>query len=282
MMNSKKDIAIAYRIYPGVSKTPPVFSDDKFKLSELCLYSFKKALGDLKIKLFALLDNCPDSYVDLFRKYFATEELEIIRYDGIGNAGTFSEQIRILEEQNYSEFIYFAEDDYFYLEKSIEIILNFIYKNNKVSFVSTYYHSDYDTMGIHKEFKSQYINFDGINFKSVCSTTLTFLTTKSNLIDTKKVFLTYLKKNTDASIWLSLTGHKVKNPLNILKFFFSNNLWFKILLKSWIFTKEQIFLGKKWELFVPEVSLSTHMDSKCLAPGKNWYEIFSETQEKIF
>jgi hypothetical protein len=281
-MNNKKDLAIAYRIYPGVSKTPPVFHDDKYKLSELCLYSFKKALGDLNVKVFVLLDNCPDNYVDLFKKYFTAEELEIIRYNGIGNAATFSEQIRILEEQNYSEYIYFAEDDYFYLDNGIEKIHRFIVNNNDVSFVSTYYHSDYDTMSLHKEFKSQYLNFEGINFKSVCSTTLTFLTTKTFLSETKNVFLTYLKKNTDAGIWLSLTGHKVKNPLNIIKYLFTNKLWFKILLKSWIFTGKQIFFGKKRNLYIPEISLSTHMDSKCLAPGLDWKKIFSDVQEKIF
>ena len=41
------DLAVAYRIYPGVSKVPPVFSQDKLKLAEFCLKSFKDSLGDL-------------------------------------------------------------------------------------------------------------------------------------------------------------------------------------------------------------------------------------------
>ena len=31
------DLAIAYRIYPGISKSPAFFPTDKFKLSEMCL-----------------------------------------------------------------------------------------------------------------------------------------------------------------------------------------------------------------------------------------------------
>ena len=90
------DIAIAYRIYPGVSKVPPVFSDDKFKLSELCLCSMQKALKGVNAKLYILLDNCPPEYKKLFKKYFSEEDLELIELDGIGNGGTFKLQMDIL------------------------------------------------------------------------------------------------------------------------------------------------------------------------------------------
>ncbi len=44
------DLAIAYRIYPGVSKTPAAWANDKFKLSTYSIRSFKQALGSLRIK----------------------------------------------------------------------------------------------------------------------------------------------------------------------------------------------------------------------------------------
>jgi hypothetical protein len=46
-----RDLAIAYRIYPRVAK-PAValpFSDDKLRLSEICLRSFKESLGGLRV-----------------------------------------------------------------------------------------------------------------------------------------------------------------------------------------------------------------------------------------
>ena len=42
--------------------------DDKSKLSELCLKSFKDSLGSLKVRMFVLLDDCPPSYEDLFKQ----------------------------------------------------------------------------------------------------------------------------------------------------------------------------------------------------------------------
>jgi len=279
-MENQYDLAVAYRIYPKVSKIPPIFADDKFKLSELCLISFKKALGHLKIKLFVLLDNCPNPYIDLFKKYFKEDELEIIRLPGIGNAGTFKKQIDILLNQDYSEYIYFAEDDYFYLDNAFPEMLNFLKSYNRVDFISPYYHPDYDSINIHKDFKSEHITFSDKQWQTMASTTMTFLTTKSKLTETKSVFETYLKKNFDASIWLSLTKHKVNNPLNLFKYFFESYLWFKIIMKSLIFSLNQIMNGKKYHLFVPVETLSTHMDIKCLPYGIDWIKYFKETIEK--
>ena len=76
------DLAIAYRIYPGVSKTPAFFSNDKFKLSEMCLRSFKSAVGGLRVKMWALLDGCPLGYETLFRNTFSADEIEIVTTHG--------------------------------------------------------------------------------------------------------------------------------------------------------------------------------------------------------
>ncbi len=281
-MNNYFDISIAYRIYPGISKVPPIFSDDKLKLSELCLCSFKQSLGNMKFKLFAMLDNCPDSYVDLFKKYFNSEELEIIRYDGIGNAGTFEQQMKILQNQDYSEFIYFAEDDYFYLDNALKLSYEFLKNHENADFVSPYFHPDYDRMKIHKQFPGKIVDYNSRKWKTVASTTLTFMTTKSKLKQTERIFRTYLQNNYDASIWFTITKHKVKNPFNILKYFVNGILWSKILLKSWMFSKMEIFRNGRMNLFVPVKTLSTHMDDKCLATGIDWSENFQRTIEKLF
>ena len=47
------DLAVAYRIYPIVSR-PALglpFSEDKYRLSEVCLRSFKESLGPLRVKI---------------------------------------------------------------------------------------------------------------------------------------------------------------------------------------------------------------------------------------
>src|SRR5216684_4575901 len=111
------DIAIAYRICPKVAESALglPFSDDKLRQSEICLKSFKESLKGLRAKLWVLLDGCPDEYEQLFRKYFGEEQLVLIPLQHAGNKGTFARQIEILLGQEDSDFVYFAEDDYFYL-----------------------------------------------------------------------------------------------------------------------------------------------------------------------
>ena len=109
------DLAIAYRVYPGVSRTPAVWSDDKLKLAAYCLSSFKRSLGPLRVKLWALLDGCPPSYEALFRQHFNADELVVLNLNSIGNQATFSIQLDLLTKQTECDLVYFAEDDYVYI-----------------------------------------------------------------------------------------------------------------------------------------------------------------------
>src|SRR5580692_9616699 len=103
------DLAIAYRIYPGISKSPAFFPTDKLKMSEMCLRSFKKALGGLRVKIWALLDGCPPEYEVLFRKTLQGSDLEIVPLSKIGNHATFSLQIDLLTDQTEAPYVFFAE-----------------------------------------------------------------------------------------------------------------------------------------------------------------------------
>src|ERR1700732_3498377 len=106
MRNAKTtyDLAVAYRIYPKVADAASSFQcgDDKLRISELCLRSFKDSLKNLRVKVWVLLDGCPDGYANLFRKYFETEDLVLIPLPGLGNQATFAKQIDILLQQDDS------------------------------------------------------------------------------------------------------------------------------------------------------------------------------------
>ena len=94
---SSYDLAVAYRIYPKVSK-PSLglpFSDDKLRLSEICLRSFKESLRGLRVKIWAILDGCPESFADLFRKYFDPDDLVLVPLPAVGNHASFGKQIDI-------------------------------------------------------------------------------------------------------------------------------------------------------------------------------------------
>src|SRR5579864_984045 len=112
---AKYDLAVAYRVYPRVSG-PALdlpFGDDKYSLSEVCLRSFKESLGNLRVKMWAILDGCPPEYEVMFRKYFDDSELVIVTLDSVGNLQTFATQIEMLLGQSDADLVYFAEDDYF-------------------------------------------------------------------------------------------------------------------------------------------------------------------------
>ncbi len=273
-MEIKTDLTVAYRIYPKISGSPAVFSDDKYKLSEFCLKSFKNSLGDLKVKMFVLLDNCPPKYKDLFLKYFDAEDLNFIELDGIGNQSTFSLQIKLLLNQKFSEIIYFAEDDYFYLPNQFRDMFDFLKENKDVDFVSPYDHLDYYKNTIH-EYKTSIKLSKNRHWRTAGSTCLTFLTTKSVLQKTKNTFLTYEKGNTDLGLWLSITKHSMNSPKILIKS--SKNLFvLKSLYKILLYNKTQIFRGKRWTLYVPIPSIATHLEKEYLSPSHDWEEIMEK------
>lgn len=269
----KYDLAICYRIYPKVSKVPPIFQTDKLKLAELCLSSFKVALGDLRYKIIVLLDNCPPSFEELFQRYFDKNEIEIIRLKNAGNPGSFGKQCEVLLNQNYSEYIYFAEDDYFYLPEAFKKMLEAIQSRREMHFLSPYYHPDYDNLLLHK-YKSEQIEISNIYWKAVATTTMTFMTTKNILNAALKTFLTYTKKNNDNSIWLSLTKKNIYNPYIYFYYLFKNWTIFKALIKIWFYTPFETISKRGYNLWIPKKTLATHMESNFLSLGEDWSELF--------
>src|SRR5208282_1689556 len=107
MNECKYDLAVAYRICPKVSShRPPIFADDKLKLARFCLDSFKASLGNLRVKMWVLLDDCPLAYEEMFSRIWSPEDLVLARFPGVGDAATFREQVRILMEQTDAEMVY--------------------------------------------------------------------------------------------------------------------------------------------------------------------------------
>ena len=211
---SSYDVAIAYRIYPKVA-LPGVgfpYSEDKLRLAEICLRSLKESLGSLRAKLWVLLDGCPDSYAQLFRKYFDDRDLVLMPLPAIGNLPTFAKQIEILSQQTDSEFVYFAEDDYVYLPNQFSLMLDFMKSGKDVDFISPYDHLDCYTKRIHDRPKWVRVH-GGHHWRTAASTCLTFLTTREKLRATAHTFQSYCRRNSDCGLWLNLTKLAIYNPL---------------------------------------------------------------------
>jgi Glycosyl transferase family 2 len=274
------DLAIAYRVYPKVAESALglPFSDDKFRLSEICLRSLKQSLGGLRVKVWVVLDGCPDEYADLFRKYFEPQELILVPLPGVGNQATFKKQIEILLRQKDSDFVYFAEDDYFYLPGQFHSMIDFLQEYKDLHFVSPYDHLDCYSMDLHREPKWLKVH-SGRHWRTAASTCLTFLTRRETLEKTQAIFRNYRRRSFDCSMWLSLTKRRVFNPFFFARQLFQN--WFscRTIVRSWIYFWRQILFGTRWELWVPIPGIATHLDTRALSPTIDWVSMIEQEGE---
>jgi hypothetical protein len=267
------DLAVAYRIYSGVSKIPPVYPNDKYKLADFCLSSFKKSLGNLKVKMYVLLDGCPPEYEKMFENYFEKSDLEIIRCPNIGNKKTFKKQIDILLQQGDAEYIYFAEDDYFYIDSLVEV-WNFI-RTGRADFVSPYEHPSCYTDG--HVIQNAVTLFGKRRYTTVQHACLTFMTTKANLRKNKRLFLIYPNWfASDFVVWSSITlGFRYFVNLHFL-YRPKGNLWenIKVYGTMLFFAWNRFIVNKKYRLYMPIGTIATHLESRFLSPLINWDDYF--------
>jgi hypothetical protein len=279
MSRQKKpyDIAVAYRIYPKVaaSAVPLAFGSDKLRLSEVCLRSFKESLEGLRAKIWVLLDACPPEYMDIFTNYFGWKDVTFLNLDGIGNQATFRRQIEILLDQQDSDLLYFAEDDYMYLPDQFHYMIDFLLSQRDVDFVSPYDHLDCYTLDLHREPKWLRVHGNR-HWRTAGSTCLTFLTTRETLQETRSVFEKYKRRSFDCSLWLSLTKHRVFNPVFAVRSFYREPFCSRIILKSWLYCWPQILFGRRWKLWVPIPAVATHLDASALSPNVDWRALMQD------
>ena len=274
----KYDLSVVYRIYPGVSKIPIIHKNDKYELSKIAINSFKDALGDMSVKIWILLDDCPSKFDHLFDDLIENYDVELIRFDGAGNYATFNKQLEILLNQNFSENVYFAEDDYIFVKNGLKEAVNFMNSNQKVDFLTIYDSLDYYNMDLHK-YKSNFYGHNTYKWRTVSCTTLSFMTKKNILRDTKWIFETYSSnKNFDSSLWMSITKMNLFQPSSLIRFFLKKDRDFVRIAKSWLYCWRQIIFGKKYNLWSPIPSLGTHLDKDGISPGINWDEVIKESQ----
>lgn len=270
MQSGAVDLAVAYRIYPRVSKPTLVHSGDKLRLSELALRSFRAALGELRVRIYVLLDGCPPEYEAMFLRHFGPEELELIPLEGEGNHATFARQIDLLLDQRESELVYFAEDDYLYAPGALEEMVQLIRETPDAHFVSPYDHRDYYSLRIH-QYGSEVRVSERRHWRTAASTCLTFLTRRTTLARTEAVFRRYSTgRCSDASLWFSLTKKRIFRAQPWLGAALGGETLARVFTQAWFRCTRQILFGRRWKLWIPVPSLATHMESAHLAPSVDW------------
>lgn len=247
------EIAIAYRVYPGISKTPLVFSDDKLALTRFGLESLNAALFGVRVSMLAILDGCPDSYVELVNELFPGPDTTIIRPDREGNFATFRMQADWLIEQDV-ETVFFAEDDYYYRANTFSKMLDFLASEGDVDFVTPYEHPDYYKHPMHNH-KRQRRSHLGQEWQRVSSTCLTFLTTRETLRRSWPIMSNYSRGVRDSVVWNALTRFP-PSPSRA-----------GIFLKTMRDLPRQLLTGPTYQLWCPTPGFATHLESKHIAPG---------------
>ena len=267
-MNPKKyDVAVAYRVCPAQSShPPPFFADDKYKLAAHCLESFRVSLAGVRAKLFVLLDGCPPEYETLFRSRWPEEDLEFHRYNGIGNAATFRQQVEILLRQQDVEMVCFAEDDYLWQPGAFGEAVRFMW-TGLADFVTPYDHPDIHTTSLHRLPARPSILVRGRVWQPVVSTTLTFLTTRQTLAECRAEFLGGCgRRSADLALWLALTKRRL-NPLLVLWWAPRHRHWAGSVALAWLFCWRQILFGRRYRLWACHPGIATHMVRELTCAG---------------
>ncbi len=277
-MKFQYDIAVAWRIYPGISKKPLICSDSKFELVKTSFLSFLRSVKNLKISYYFILDGCPQEYKKMVEVLFEAEKKLIIETNFIGNLATFAKQIEILCTQNDAELVYFAEDDYLYMPGVFEKIPAFIMSHKDVDFVTCYLHNDIFTHTMH-DHERQVKYFNNNLWISCNSTCLTFMTTVETLRRTRQVFLTYCKGNNDCALWLVLTKKHIYDPVIYVKYLFTNRECLGILKRAVKYSFLYFFSLKKYTLWAPYPAIGTHLDSGYQSPGVDWMKVANMNRE---
>jgi len=278
--NPPYDLAVVYRICRRRKPQEP--RGDKFLLSKIALESFKASLGPLRVKLWVLLDNCPEPYVRLFTDLWDPRDLVLEHHPGIGNRGTLLRQFQICCDQEDAELLYLAEDDYLYHPNQFQEVVGLLREHPEVDFVAPYYHRDYETLPMHRHHQ-RVLQYAGRTWKTVKTTTGTFATRRHIFRQTHYIFRTLLQKvlfaeMTDVAVWLALTKYGVFNPWNWVVWPLTHRFFGWSLFTAWWVCWRQILFGRRYQLWSPDPSLCTHLAEGLMAPSFDWEK---ELQERV-
>lgn len=276
------DVAVTCRVYPRVSASsrPPIFPEDKLKLCELCLKSFRESVGGMRVKLWAILNDCPPEYDDMFRRIWGVADLVLVHYPGVPPSVTLYEATRILTEQTDAEIVFLACDDYFYLPAEFRRAVDFMRQNPGADFVSVYDHLDMHTTDLHK-LRSKTREFGGKQWKTCVSTTDTFMTTRTVLTELRAFWLKLKQAfpnghSPDLAMWMALTKKRVFNPFKFIRWLIERPFWSASILYAWYYCWRQVLFGRRYTLWVPHPSIATHMVAGLEAPGIDWERAFQK------
>lgn len=218
------NLTVIYRMSDITSTNPsPIYWEDKKKLNILCLESFVEAYREIDPHVVMICDRCPDYYKGLVQSIVPFEmEVEFT------SSGIRENAVHQYDYIKNDDIYLFQECDYYYRKGTGKAMIE---AARKFDFITPYDHPD----AYMKPFKTELALLGGLHWRTVDSTTSTFMA----------------------------RGSKVKEQLDLFKKY------------GWEDHDRWIDLGTKgYKLWSPIPSIATHMVAEFMAPNIQWEELY--------
>lgn len=198
-----KDYVIGVRVYPGISKNP-VLKGSKLETFTKVYASIINSTENLNVKIVVFSDGCSGAFHKMIEEVTPKRnELEIIKLDCQNGKKSFNVQYEYLLKSK-TKLVAFLEDDYLLESDALVSILEFAAERNFEDYYTFFNSSDYYHSELHR-YKSLVAYSKGQYWRTVASTTLTFICTPEMLQKNRIFFKTYLLGNFDHNIWILQT-----------------------------------------------------------------------------
>jgi len=197
------DLEIGLRVYPGISKKP-LLKGTKLETFEQVYSSILDSSQSLNTKITVFSDGCGDEFHEMIRKMTSERyDLEIVKVDCFSGPKSFKLQYDYLSRSE-AKLVAFLEDDYLLDSDALDSVFRYAESTQYKSYYTFFNSSDYYSHELHK-YRSKINYFEGDYWRTVASTTFTFLCSPSTLKKNRVFFRTYSLGNFDHNVWASQT-----------------------------------------------------------------------------
>ncbi|PCJ40437.1 MAG: hypothetical protein COA71_11320 [SAR86 cluster bacterium] len=239
------DLLIGLRVYPGISKKP-ILKGSKVDTFGKVYFSILNSTQSLNAKIVIFSDGCGIEFHEMIENMTPERyDLEIIRVDCFSGPKSFKKQYDYLSASD-AKLVALLEDDYLLDVGALDSVFKYAASQGFKNYYTFFNSSDYYTHDLH-DYKSKIIYFDGDYWRTVASTTFTFLCSPATLKKNYVFFRTYSIGNFDHNIWALQTKlgwwcllvsifkkPSVNNFKRLLKFFLT-----LLLLSPLVFSRRE-------------------------------------------
>lgn len=197
------DLEIGLRVYPGISKKP-LLKGSKLETFEQVYGSILTSSQTLNTKITVFSDGCGDEFHEMIQNMTSERyDLEIVKVDCFSNSKSLKLQYEHLSKSN-AKLVALIEDDYLLDFDALSTVFKYAESKQFKDYYTFFNSSDYYLHNLHN-YRSSINYFEGNYWRTVASTTFTFICSPATLRRNRAFFKTYSFGNFDHTVWASQT-----------------------------------------------------------------------------